>query len=209
MKAQTVTEPAYLRGSFLSNYLFADVLFSQFCSIDELRNIYDKYAEVFCICNNQWLNEIWDIVSSDLFSLADNASDFNRLVRLAKQYPEKISEMESFVLSQKASAIQIKSDILLTNDDSSFDAILRILERKANGGDTDCISLFAFLEHHGGRVAYERRATEGSRVLVAANMEETDWTIDLSGSWRDALTGKRISRSLTVSPETAVVLEKE
>lgn len=169
MKAQTVTEPAYLRGSFLSNYLFADVLFSKFCSIDELRNIYDKYAEVFCICNNQWLNEIWDIVSSDLFSLADNASDFNRLVRLAKQYPEKISEMESFVLSQKASAIQIKSDILLTNDDSSFDAILRILERKANGGDTDCISLFAFLEHHG--------------ILVNQNAEQAGKRLSIAASW--------------------------
>ena len=132
MKTQTVTEPACLRGSFLTNYLFADVLFSQFCSVDELRNIYDKYAEIFCIYSKEWLNEIWKIVSSDLFSLADNASDFNRLVRLAKQYPEKITEMESFVLSQKASAIQIKSDILLTNDDSSFDAIIRILERKAS-----------------------------------------------------------------------------
>lgn len=68
---------------------------------------------------------------------------------------------------------------------------------------------FAFLEHHGGRVAYERRGADGSRVVVAANMEETDWTLDLSGDWRDALSGKRVSRPLTVAPETAVVLEKE
>ena len=149
MKTQTVTEPAYLRGAFLTNYLFADVLFSQYCTQDELRDIYDKYAKAFCICNQEWLNDIQNIVSSDLFNLADNTSDFNRLVRLAKQYPHKISPLESHVLSQKATAIQIKSDILLTNDDASFDTILRILERKANSGDTDCIALFGFLEHHG------------------------------------------------------------
>lgn len=169
MKTQTVTEPAYLRGAFLTNYLFADVLFSQYCTQDELRDIYDKYAKAFCICNREWLNDIWNVVSSDLFNLADNTSDFNRLVRLAKQYPHKISPLESYVLSQKATAIQIKSDILLTNDDASFDTILRILERKANSGDTDCIALFGFLEYHG--------------ILVNQNTTQAETRFETAATW--------------------------
>ena len=169
MKTQTVTEPAYLRGAFLTNYFFADVLFSQYCTEDELKNIYDKYAKVFCICNKKWLDDIWSIVSSDLFNLANNTSDFNRLVRLAKQYPHKISPMESYVLSQKATAIQIKSDILLTNDDASFDTIIRILERKANSGDTDCIALFGFLEFNG--------------ILVSQNIEQAKTRFETAATW--------------------------
>ena len=166
MKKTFIFEPSYLTEAFLSNYFLADVLFSQFCSQEELNCIYNKYADIFCIKNKIWLNEIWDVISSDLFSLADNTSDFNRLVRLAKQFPDKMSSIENYLLSHKAIAIQIKSDILLDNDDMSFDSIIGILEQRANGGNTDCISLLGFLEQNG---IFINQNTDHAEKLIAAS----------------------------------------
>ncbi len=149
MRSVNIAEPTYLRGMFLNAYFLADVLFSRFCKRQEMREIYDKYADIFLVKSRAWLDESWEIISSDLFALADNTADFNRLFRLTKQYPECISDAEEYILSQKASAVQIKSDILLTGEDVPFDSILRVLERRADGGDTDCISLLGFLEYHG------------------------------------------------------------
>lgn len=166
MKKQHIIEPAYLKDDFLSNYLFADVLFSQYCTSNEMKAIFDKYASVFYIYDEEWLEDIWSIVSSDLFSLASNGTNFYRLVRLAKHFPENISPMEEYVLSQKARAIKIKSDIL-GNSEASFDALLCTLESKANGGDTDCIALFAFLEINGIFVRKNSKRAE-KRLWVAA-----------------------------------------
>ena len=145
----TMTEPTHLRSMFLSQYFLADVLFSRFCAEEEMRDIFDKYADVFCIADSVWLNEVWAVISSDLFALADNTADFNRLFRLAKQYPEQLSELEEHVLTLKANGIQTKAEVLATCEDVPFDTLLHTLERRANGGDTDCIALVGFLEHHG------------------------------------------------------------
>ena len=169
MKKQTFIEPAFLKDTFLNHYFFADVLFSQYCTEEELKTIYDKYAEVFCIQSQEWLDEIWAIVSLDLFRLADNMSDFNRLVRLAKLYPENISAMESYVLSQKAAAIQAKANILNTQEDASFDTILHLLRQKANNGNVDCTVLVAFLEHNG--------------ILVDQNTEQAEKRMETAAKW--------------------------
>ena len=169
MKAPTIIESTFLKGAFLSNYLFADVLFSRHCSPSELRIIYEKYADVFCVNDQKWLNDMWNIITLDLFSLADNINDFNRLIRLSKQYPEKISVMENYMLAQKTTAIQKKSDVLMSNDSASFDSTLQILESKANSGDTDCSALLGFLEYNG--------------IFVNQNIEQAKRRIFTAASW--------------------------
>lgn len=67
---------------------------------------------------------------------------------------------------------------------------------------------FAFLEHQGGRVAFERK-NERERLLVYANADTSPWEITLSGSWRNALTGTQASGKINIPPETAVVFVKE
>ena len=66
---------------------------------------------------------------------------------------------------------------------------------------------FAFCEHHGGRVSYLRNGINGDRVFVAANVESEPWELPLTGTWKNALTGKRVASPLTIPPETAIVLE--
>ena len=57
------TEPAFLRIAFLNHYLFADVLFTAYCTPEEMRYIYDRYAAVFGIHNRIWMDEIWGMES--------------------------------------------------------------------------------------------------------------------------------------------------
>ncbi len=161
------TEPAFLRNAFLNHYLFADVLFTAYCTPEEMRYIYDRYAAVFGVHNRIWLDEIWNIISSDLFSLADNAVDFNRLMRLSKQYPDRISDTENYVLSQKVFAIQSKTELLPTQEDASLDTVLGMLVKKASGGHTHCTALLAFLEYH-GILVQENRAVAEKRIRIAA-----------------------------------------
>lgn len=185
MLMQPIRDPDYLKEAFLNNYFFAEVLFSQYCAVKEMKYIYDKYAEVFCIHNEEWLNTVWDVISSDLFFYANNACDFNRLVRLSKQYPDKISSLELHMLSCKAPAIQIKADVLSGNDDPSFEGILRVLERKAKGGDTDCISLLGFLEHYG--------------ILINENSAMAEKRLEAAASWNHffaVLLGSRYSKEM-------------
>ena len=145
MTNRNLTAPTPLQNAFLSSYLLADVLFSRFCYPEEMRAIFDQYAKTFCIHNKEWLEQIWEVVSSDLFSLADNAGDFNRLVRLSKQFPDRLTDDELYVLTRKSVAIKTKTEILLGDDDAPFETVIRTLERRADGNDTDCMALYGFI----------------------------------------------------------------
>ncbi len=150
MKHRIHLEPAYLREAFLSEFFLADVLFTRFCTPEEMRAVFDRYAEVFRIRDADWLEEIWRTVSSDLFALADNAADFNRLLRLGKHYPDRLTATEHFILSQKAPAIRIRSEILRPcGEDTGFRTALSHLDRRASGGDVHSLSLLAFLQYNG------------------------------------------------------------
>ena len=171
MTPRNTITPTTLKNSFLTSYLLADVLFSGYCQPEEMRAIYAKYAEVFCIRDNHWLEQTWNIVSLDLFRSADNVCDFNRLARLAQQYPEQLSPAEINVLTHKTKAIQIKSEILNHDDDASFDSIISTLERRANGTDVDCMALFGFLEYHG--------------FLVEQNPVSAQSKLETAASWNN------------------------
>ncbi len=64
---------------------------------------------------------------------------------------------------------------------------------------------FSFREHHGARVAFERKNDRES-VTVFANAEPSPWEINLTGAWKNALTGKKLSFPLTLAPESAIVV---
>lgn len=66
---------------------------------------------------------------------------------------------------------------------------------------------FSFREHHGARVAFERKNNRES-ITVFANAEPSPWEIDLPGSWKNALTGKKLTFPLTLAPESAMVMVK-
>ena len=64
---------------------------------------------------------------------------------------------------------------------------------------------FVFLEHSNGKISFERRnATD--RLFVAVNMGTSDWKIDLSGTWKNPLSGKSVRSHVTLAPESAIVL---
>ena len=160
MTNRNLTAPTPLQNAFLSSYLLADVLFSRFCYPEEMRAIFDQYAKTFCLHNKDWLEQIWEVVSSDLFSLADNAGDFNRLVRLSKQFPDRLTDDELYVLTRKSVAIKTKTEILLGDDDAPFETVIRTLERRADGNDTDCMALYGFLQYHGLLIAQNTAQAE-------------------------------------------------
>ncbi len=141
-------EPAYLRGSFLNHYFLFDVLFSPFCCSKDTKKVYEEYARVFGIQNQDWLDTIREILSSDLFVQANTQADYHRLCRLAALYPERISSDQRFVLAQKNRAILIKHELLSSQEDAPFETVLHTVERRAEGGDTECLALLSFLEYH-------------------------------------------------------------
>lgn len=180
MTSPNMCAPTPLLNAFLSSYLLADALFSRFCYPEEMRAIFDRYAETFCVHSKQWLNQIWEVISSDLFSLADNDCDYNRLVRLSKQFPDRLNVTEYYVLSLKAVAIRTKTEILQGDDDAPFETVIRILERRANGNDTDCMALYGFLQYHG--------------LLIEQNTAQAQTKLNNATLWNNlfaALTGCR------------------
>ncbi len=64
---------------------------------------------------------------------------------------------------------------------------------------------FAFLTHTRHAFAYER-AGDGDRIIVAANMGDSDFSLQLTGAWKNALTGAPVSG--TLPPESVIILEK-
>lgn len=141
--------PAFLKETFLSTYLFADVLFSRFLKPEGTRIIYERHAEIFCIEEQIWLNRMWDIISSPLFAKADTSSDFNALMRLSQMYPDKFSSDALYILSLKSVAMRVKEEILTTGQNLTLNATKSIIEARSRGGDTDCMALMSFLEYHG------------------------------------------------------------
>lgn len=149
MKNGITHAPTLLKESFLSNYFFADVMFSRFLATDGARIIFDRYADISGVKDEKWLNTMWDIISSDLFAKADTSSNFNTLLRLSCLFPDRFSENEQYILSLKSSAMQIKETILPSGDNITLDTTKSTIESKAQGGDTDCLALLAFLKYHG------------------------------------------------------------
>lgn len=149
MKNGITHAPTLLKESFLSNYFFADVMFSRFLATDGARIIFDRYADISGVKDEKWLNTMWDIISSDLFTKADTSSSFNTLLRLSCLFPDRFSENEQYILSLKSSAMQIKETILPSGDNITLDTTKSTIESKAQGGDTDCLALLAFLKYHG------------------------------------------------------------
>lgn len=149
MNKRSSIAPAFLKETFLSTYLFADVLFSRFLHPEGARIIYEKHAEMFCIEEPDWLDRMWGIISAPLFVKADTSSSFNTLVRLSQMYPEHFSTDALYILSLKSIAMQIKEEILTTGQNITLNATKSIIEGRSNGGDTDCMALMAFLEYYG------------------------------------------------------------
>ena len=105
MSEKKTTTPTFLKEMFLSCYLFADVMLSRFLAPDKAKNMYDQYAITFGITETKWLDDLWNIISSDLFQKADNSSNFNTLSRLSLLYPDSFSADEMYVISIKAKAM--------------------------------------------------------------------------------------------------------
>lgn len=180
MKNETLFEPEFLIGEFLSNYLFADVLFSGYRSIAEMKIFYKEFAKIFCIHDREWLETAWSVISSDLFRFADGEGEFNRLVRLTKLYPDHITEDEKYILSYKAYAIKNKAEMLRNNNCASFEETLRVLEQKADGGSTACLSLLGFLEHNG--------------IFVQKSYEKAQKHISAAAAWNSVFAALMLGR---------------
>lgn len=133
MKNGITHAPTLLKESFLSNYFFADVMFSRFLATDGARIIFDRYADISGVKDEKWLNTMWDIISSDLFAKADTSSSFNTLLRLSCLFPDRFSENEQYILSLKSSAMQIKETILPSGDNITLDTTKSTIESKAQG----------------------------------------------------------------------------
>ncbi len=168
MPKKVLYETSYLRGAFLTDYLFADVLFSQYCTASEMRVIYDEYASVFRIRDRKWLDTMWQIISSDLFALSDNRCDFERLVRLSKQFPDSITDDESFVILKKSRAVKLKSEIMPDGEEATSDDVVRRILQRADGCSTNCLSLIGFLAYHGFFMSRNREIAEADIATAAS-----------------------------------------
>lgn len=149
MSEKRTATPTFLKEMFLSCYLFADVMLSRFLAPDKAKNIYDQYAITFGITETKWLDDLWNIISSDLFQKADNSSNFNTLSRLSILYPDSFSADEMYVISIKAKAMRTKEEIVPYSQNITLNATMSTIESKAHGGDADCLALLAFLEYNG------------------------------------------------------------
>ncbi len=164
------TTPAWLRETFLSNYFLADILFAEHLGRDKMHTLYNRYAALFCIKDSKWTGRMWNTLSSDLLAGADTPADFNRLLRLCEQYPAYISPDEAYLLAQKAPAMKIKDELFGDTEQTTAEGVLSLVEKHADGGDTDCLALLAFLEYNGALFRPQRKnALHHARRAAAWN----------------------------------------
>ena len=163
--------PGLLEDKFLSNYMYADVIFSPYCGKREMIGIFDEYARVFRVSGADWLDEVKETVFSDIVSCTCTKTDFNRVIRLSELFHGRISDLERYVLTQKSAAVITKAELLEQYGRTTFESTLQILRSKAYGGQVDCISLVGFLEYNGFLTEPDRASAE-KRIRAAASWND-------------------------------------
>ncbi len=166
-----LSPPSYLTDCFLSSYFFADILLNRHLEHDVMRDIYNKYAAIFHIHDTEKTDEYWTILMDDLFALADSPRSFHRLARLAKQYPDSLTNTEHYLLTHKGTAMARYEQLFPEDRDKTADTVLDIIEKKADGGHIECIALYGFLEYYG--------------ICLDTDSEAALRRIDKAASWND------------------------
>lgn len=154
--SKNTSVPEYLRGAFLTNYLFFDAAFRPFLTPEALDRAYREYADIFCIGDDEWLDHIYGILNTDIFTRATGLHEFNMLSRTASLYPECFSGDEKYLISLRGTAMRVRTERLGNDKNMTCDRVLLSVESAAKHGDTDCIGLMSYMLYNGVLV---RRST--------------------------------------------------
>ena len=160
MKTNNKPLPAYLKGAFLENYFFFDTVLGAYMQDDEIKNVFMEYARIFCIDDEEWLNDVFSALRTDVFKSAVDIRSFRMLSRVASFYVQDFSHLEQYLIANKLPVIhKLSENMFKEGSPRTCDRALRLTEAWAKDGDPDCLALEAFLEQNGVLIQRDRKAS--------------------------------------------------
>ncbi len=155
--------PDYLKSVFLKQFNLFDALFGSYMNKSAHIKCYCEYAAIFGISDSAWLDGIYEAVRGELIVGADSLESFNMLLRAMEFFPDRFDPATREVASHRKEAMTTKHKLLGELDAHTLESALTALDRGAVSGNTDCMSLAAFLNCNG---YFMRKSSEAARELI-------------------------------------------
>lgn len=143
------TPPESLVSAFLSQYFFMDAVVGTFMTPQEKLAAYEDMAEIFCMAGYDRLNDIYEVMESDLFAQTNSYDNFCYLSRTMQLMPDAFTSDERYIAAQKSNGFSYFRETFKNGFFTTQNAALTGLEQAAKHGNTYATAILSFFGYTG------------------------------------------------------------